>query len=117
MYMHFNYTKILCLLVPLIVSPPLARAANLVVESGVMTVIGQMPISGRVLDADGNPIVGATITNLRNQKATQTDGDGNFSIDGVIGDQLSASFIGFTELTTTVKDPKGLLLTLDYSDN
>src|SRR5690554_7208721 len=88
MYMHFNYTKILCLLVPLIVSPPLARAANLVVESGVMTVIGQMPISGRVLDADGNPIVGATITNLRNQKLTQTDADGNFSIDGVIGDQL-----------------------------
>jgi len=117
MYMHFNYTKILCLLVPLIVSPPLARAANLVVESGVMTVIGQMPISGRVLDADGNPIVGATITNLRNQKATQTDGDGNFTIDGAIGDQLSASFIGFTELRTTVKELKGVLLMLDYSDN
>src|SRR5690606_29997906 len=77
----------------------------------------QNSISGKVMDSDGNPISGATVTNLQSQQATQTDFDGNFILQGAVGDRLSASFIGFETLTLSVDEVEGLILTLQYSDN
>lgn len=56
-------------------------------------------LSGRVLDETSEPIIGAVIKNLRTAQAAQTDVNGNFTIDGIIGDKLEISFVGYTKLT------------------
>ncbi|PWV44531.1 SusC/RagA family TonB-linked outer membrane protein [Chitinophaga sp. S165] len=55
-----------------------------------------MSVSGRVLDANGNPVPGATIIVHGGKKGTKTDMDGKFALDGVeSGAILSIRSIGF----------------------
>jgi iron complex outermembrane receptor protein len=52
-------------------------------------------INGNVKDASGQPIVGANITIKNGKAAVNTDFDGNFTINGTIGQTLIISYIGF----------------------
>lgn len=55
-------------------------------------------VTGRVLDAKGEPIVGATILKKSTTIGTITDMDGNFSLSSVSeGDVLVVSFIGYVK--------------------
>ena len=52
-------------------------------------------VTGRLLDADGGPLIGATVKVAGTQNATVTDADGRYSLDGVHqGDMLEYSYIG-----------------------
>lgn len=53
------------------------------------------PITGVVRDSTGTPLSGATVMNKRTKKSVQTDGKGEFSIDGQHEDVLTVSFVGF----------------------
>ncbi len=53
------------------------------------------PISGRVTDTDGLPLVGATVEIKGTASATKTDASGNFSLDVASGQTLIVSFIGY----------------------
>lgn len=53
------------------------------------------PITGVVRDSTGAPLSGATVYNKRTKKSVQTDGKGEFEIEGEEGDVLTLSFIGF----------------------
>jgi len=57
----------------------------------------QRTVTGKVTDANNVPVPGATVSVKGSNVATQTNGEGNFSI-AVPGDRavLSVSFVGFT---------------------
>ncbi len=64
-----------------------------------------MSVSGRVLDANGNPVPGATIIVNGGKKGTKTDIDGKFALDGVeSGAILSIRSIGFKTKDVQVTD-------------
>ncbi|GGD56879.1 TonB-dependent receptor [Muriicola marianensis] len=55
----------------------------------------QSQVTGTVTDEDGNPLPGASVVKKGTRVGTTTDFDGNFSIDAIIGDRLTVSYIGF----------------------
>ena len=62
----------------------------------------QQTISGTVTDAQHNPIPGVSIRLLNSNTGTQTDLDGEFSIQAQPSDTLSISYLGFKTLTLPV---------------
>ena len=63
----------------------------------------QSQIKGNVKDANGEPILGATIKVNGSKVATVTDMDGNFSVNAKPGSTLTISYVGFESQTVTVK--------------
>lgn len=59
-------------------------------------------VSGRIVDQSGNPVQGATVRNLRTSEEAVTDGDGNFSLDLQIGDELEINHANFGKTNFTV---------------
>lgn len=55
------------------------------------------PVKGVILDAAGNPLVGATIKIKGKKNGTTTDQQGRFSIDVSEGDMLVITFVGLQE--------------------
>ena len=55
-----------------------------------------VPLTGRILDADGNPLIGASIS-VRNSKTSTSSGtDGIFNLNVSEGDVLVISYVGYT---------------------
>lgn len=52
-------------------------------------------IKGRVIDANGNPLVGATVKEKSGNQGTITDTDGKFTLSIAVNDTLQISFIGY----------------------
>ncbi|SHN45676.1 SusC/RagA family TonB-linked outer membrane protein [Chitinophaga sp. CF418] len=68
-------------------------------------VISPFTLTGRIIDANGNPVPGATILLNKSKKGTKTDVDGKFSlVDVQIGDELLISSIGFETKLIKVED-------------
>lgn len=74
------------------------------------------PIRGVVKDSTGAPLSGATVFNKRTKKSVQTNGKGEFSIEGEQGDVLMISYVGFEEQIATVKE-KTILLVMRQSSS
>ncbi|WP_293925261.1 SusC/RagA family TonB-linked outer membrane protein [Sphingobacterium sp. UBA6320] len=72
----------------------------------------QQQLSGTVLDADGQPISGATVRNLRTQQDYQTDQNGKFVLEGKVGDNISIRFIGYATAQHTVTTLSGFQIKL-----
>ncbi|TYR36961.1 TonB-dependent receptor [Sphingobacterium phlebotomi] len=95
-------------------------ATSLSVNAHVIKVNGQVnqidknqaSLRGKVVDSQGNPIAGATVTNDRTKSSTQTGLDGAFVIQGVVGDHLSVNFIGFNSTTAETSTNQDILFTL-----
>jgi TonB-linked SusC/RagA family outer membrane protein len=62
-----------------------------------------IPIRGRVTDAEGKPLSGASISVKNSDKTTITDAAGNFSIDAEPGQTLVVSYIGFTATEIVIR--------------
>ncbi len=78
------------------------QGKNIVVRKGAKK--AQQPgkkVTGTVKDANGEPVIGASVRLLGTDKGTITDMDGNFSLDMSEGDEIEISYIGFT--TQTIK--------------
>ena len=64
----------------------------------------QTPVKGRIVDATGEPVIGATIIEKGNpSNGTVTDYDGNFNLNVAAGAVLQISYIGFQEQEITQK--------------
>lgn len=61
-------------------------------------------ITGRVVDEDGYPLLGATIRVHGKKGGVTTDGNGNYSIDAKYGDILKVSYVGYKEETVFVQN-------------
>lgn len=59
-------------------------------------------VKGKIVDEDGEPLVGATVVNKTTGKVAASDLDGNYSIAAKEGDMLSFTLIGMTEYTASV---------------
>ena len=78
--------------------------------SGIEQTNGKL--SGRVIDAKGEPIPGANISVKGTTIGTITDMDGNFSIDVNTNQILTISFIGYETKTIPVSNQKTLNVVL-----
>ena len=58
-------------------------------------------VMGRVVDANGEAIIGATVVIKGTNEATITDIDGNFFINASPSDKLELSMLGFTPMVLT----------------
>lgn len=68
----------------------------------------QKKVSGTVLDAKGEPIIGATI-NVDGKAGAITDLDGNFTLDNVMpSSKVTVSYIGYKDQTLTVGNNSSL---------
>lgn len=58
-------------------------------------------IKGRIVDAEGEPIVGATVIEVGTTRGTITDIDGNFTLNARTGAKLRISYVGYQTINTT----------------
>jgi iron complex outermembrane receptor protein len=70
----------------------------------------QIDVKGHVKDAQGEPIIGATVRVVGTQTATVSDFDGNFVLKANQGADISVSYVGYQ--TQTVKAASSLDITL-----
>ena len=59
----------------------------------------QITVNGHVKDAQGEPIIGATVRVADTQTATITDFDGNFTLKANEGADITVSYIGYQDAT------------------
>ena len=109
-------TKLFWLLFAVAITPTIVEAGVRPTLTEIEHVI-QSEISGRVVDHDGNPVSGASVTNLSNQNVTQTDEYGNFTLQGTVGNQIRVSFVGFETLVQNISKESGNLLQLNGLEN
>ena len=71
-------------------------------------------VTGRVLDENGEPMIGATVNVKGTIVATATDTDGRFSINAVQGATLTVSYVGYETRNVRV-DGSNLTITMKPS--
>ena len=74
----------------------------LVLMLGLFLSVGafaQINVKGHVKDAQGEPIIGATVRVEGTQTATITDFDGNFTLKANAGADIVVSYIGYQNAT------------------
>ncbi len=70
-------------------------------------------VRGRILDQNGDPIIGASVKQKGTNNGAVTDVDGNFVIDGVTdGTELLVSYIGFVPQTVRVGQKDRLAISM-----
>lgn len=75
-----------------------------------------VPLTGNVVDAEGTPLPGASVVEKGTSNGTQTDFDGNFSINVENENALlEVSYIGFKTVEIAVGIQKQLSITLEES--
>ncbi len=67
-------------------------------------------VTGRVVDEQGEPVIGASIVEVGTTRGTSTDVDGNFSFKASPNAKLQVSFIGYK--TQTLRAGNGLRIVL-----
>ena len=68
--------------------------------------------AGRIVNAAGNPVVGASVVIRGSTTGVSSDIDGRFAIEAREGEVLSVSFVGYTPQTITLGAKTMLTLTL-----
>ena len=58
-------------------------------------VLAQTTASGTIVDATGEPIIGASVLEEGTSNGTITDFDGNFTLNVSDGAQLNISYVGY----------------------
>ena len=75
-----------------------------------------LPISGKIMDAQGNPIIGASIVVKGRSKSAVTDINGQFEIAAEVGEILYISHIGFKSMeVVATATPLSITLEEDVS--
>ena len=63
-------------------------------------------VKGRIVDTNGEAVIGANVKLKGSNQGTITDVDGNFSLENVSEDILIVSYIGFEEQEVAIKGRK-----------
>lgn len=74
-------------------------------------------VTGTVTDEDGLPLPGVNITLKGTSRGTQTDFDGNYSINGEKGQTLHFSFVGFKDTDVSIGDDTIINISMEESKN
>lgn len=73
---------------------------------------GTLTIKGRVLDNNGQPVVGAAVVQKGTTNGTVTDIDGNYVLNAPANSELSVSFIGYDTTSEAVGGRSSINFTL-----
>ncbi|MBO7046314.1 MAG: SusC/RagA family TonB-linked outer membrane protein, partial [Prevotella sp.] len=73
-------------------------------------IMAQQKVSGTVLDATGEPLIGVSVLEEGTTNGVVTDFDGNFALTVKQGAKLTISYIGYTSQTVDAKN--GMTVTL-----
>ena len=76
-------------------------------------VLAQRTVSGKVIDTDGEPLIGVNILEAGTSNGTVTDFDGNYSLSVSDGAILSFSYTGYVEQSVVVGARSVIDLTLE----
>jgi TonB-linked SusC/RagA family outer membrane protein len=76
--------------------------SNVKTDFNIPTDVVQQLVNGTVSDADGLPLPGVSIVVSGKSVGTQSDYDGNFTIEAQAGDKLVFSYIGMETVTVEV---------------
>lgn len=80
-------------------------------ENPIVEVVQQnSKVTGTVVDANGEPVIGANVTVVGTTLGTITDIDGRFSLNANSSAKIKISFIGYKEKVVTIK--KGISLNI-----
>ena len=77
------------------------------------TALAQTKITGTVVEADGEPAIGATVQVQGSKGGTATDLNGHFTIDVPAGKKLVFSYVGATTQTLTARNGMRVVLQPD----
>lgn len=81
---------------------------------GNIAAFAQSKISGKVLDATGEPIIGANVIQQGTTNGTTTDFDGNFTLQlNQPIDKLHVSFVGYTPQVVSIKGKTNITVRLE----
>ncbi len=72
-----------------------------------------IPVSGIVKNASGEPVAGVTVNVKKTQTQAITDGKGSFSIKATIGQTLTFTSVGYNDFAILIKDNKPVNVVLD----
>lgn len=86
--------------------------ALLLVLCGATVAFGQLTISGKVSDRDGEPLIGASIMVKGTTNGTVSDIDGNFKLSAPSDATLIISYTGFATLEEAVNNRTDITVTL-----
>ena len=78
---------------------------------------GKHKVTGRVVDASGEPLIGATVMVEGTKDGAVTDIDGNFTINVSSAAKLVISYVGYTSQTVSVGDKTSLAITMKETTN
>jgi len=90
----------------------LAINKNFETEEGFLSPIKMAQITGTVIDDNGDPLPGATVTVAGTTTGTVTDLDGNYTINAENGSSLVFSFIGFESQKVPIGNQSEINITL-----
>ncbi len=80
---------------------------------GIFTYAQEMNITGIVQDQSGLPLPGVMVTVTQTKKTTQTDFDGNYTIQAVKGNTLTFKYLGFKTKKVKVENSNTIHVTLE----
>ena len=94
---------------------------TIVVKGKSMTVLGTVPpgeVHGRVTNAQGQPLAGATVTNKRTQRGTVTNAKGEFILHGIRPDDMVVlTFVGYSKLEVKPGSQTDLTLVMEFASD
>lgn len=71
-------------------------------------------VHGKVVDKEGEPIIGATVTVKGLQKGAISDLDGNFSLEiGKMNKELAVNYIGYEPIILSIDTGKNMLIAMN----
>ncbi len=82
------------------------------VAFSILVMQAQRSISGKVSDADGNPLIGVNVSEEGTNSGTITDLDGKFAMNVSENASLVFSYLGYQTQTIVVGDQSNLIVTL-----
>lgn len=92
------------------------QGKNIVIKKGSQQQITsgkRKKVTGTVKDANGEPIIGATVVEKGTTNGTVTDFDGNFVLEATEGTSLEISYIGYKTQQLTADSGKTLAVILN----
>ena len=100
---RLNVLKTLCAFSLIFFYMPLTFQAHATEKSEALKNVEQdITVQGKVIDENGEGIIGASILVVRTNGGTITDLDGNFRLSARSGDELRVSYVGYETQTGKV---------------
>ena len=96
----------------MLIGTPVSAFAELPSNSVEMTQ-QTAAIQGKVIDANGDPLIGVNLIEVGTTNGTITDIDGNFALNVSPNATLKVSYTGYKDVTVAVKGKKNLTITME----